>query len=78
MKLPTNEKFGKIAEGIRPCWGLCPEILVKFSVIGPISPHLHRVGWNLAWSRRLIHAKFHSSRCNVSPLWGEKPQNCLL
>jgi len=21
------------------------------------------------------HAKFHPHRCNVSPLWGEKPQN---
>ena len=23
----------------------------------------------------LLHAKFHPHRCNVSPLWGEKPQN---
>ena len=23
----------------------------------------------------LLHAKFHSHRCNVSPLRGEKPQN---
>jgi len=23
----------------------------------------------------LLHAKFHTHRCNMSPLWGEKPQN---
>ena len=23
----------------------------------------------------LLRAKFHPRRCNVSPLWGEKPQN---
>jgi len=23
----------------------------------------------------LLHAKFHPHRCNVSPLWGKKPQN---
>jgi len=23
----------------------------------------------------LLRAKFHPHRCNVSPLWGEKPQN---
>ena len=23
----------------------------------------------------LLRAKFHPNRCNVSPLWGEKPQN---
>jgi len=23
----------------------------------------------------LLHAKFHPQWCNVSPLWGEKPQN---
>jgi len=24
---------------------------------------------------RLLHAKFHRHQCNMSPLWGEKPQN---
>jgi len=34
--------------------------------------------WNLARRRdlrSLLRAKFHPNRCNVSPLWGEKPQN---
>jgi len=26
----------------------------------------------------LLRAKFHPQRCNVSPLWGENPQNRLL
>jgi len=26
----------------------------------------------------ILHAKFHPHRCNVSPLWGEKPQNADL
>ena len=45
----------------------------NFSFWGPTPLSLHRWGLNLA--RRRGPAKFHPHRCNVSPMWGEKPQN---
>jgi len=49
-----------------------PNISKIFSFKGSIPLSLHRWGWNLA---RLLRAKFHPHRCNVSPLRGENPQN---
>jgi len=55
------------------------QISVKISVLGSYTLPLHRLGWNLAWTTEplvpLLHSKFHPHPCNVSPLWGEKPQN---
>jgi len=76
-------EFGKIAQGIRHCGAfICRnfgKILVKFSVLG--APHPHpcidwgKFGVEESTFGRLLHAKFHPNRCNVSPLRGEKPQN---
>jgi len=70
----------KIAQGIRSCGAFyIPhfyQISVKISVLGSYTLIVAPMGWNLAWGwGPLLHAKFHPHQCNVSLLWGEKPQN---
>ena len=48
------------------------QISLKISVLGPNTQTVAAIGVKLG---ALLHAKFHPSRCNVSPLRGEKPQN---
>jgi len=58
-----------------PLWGVYishfDQISVKMSVLGLLHPN-HCTDRGEIWP--LLHAKFHPNRCNVSPLWGEKPQ----
>jgi len=58
---------------------LYAEIFVKFSVLMAHTPTpaliWAKFGEEESTFDRLLHAKFHPNRCNVSPLWGGKPQN---
>jgi len=69
----------KIAQGIAPAGRLYSRfwsnVSKNFSFWGRTPLSLHRWGRNMAWRGPLLHAKFHPKRCNMSPLWGEKPQN---
>ena len=50
MKLTTNDKnLVKIAQGIRLCGAFICRNFGKFSVLGPHTPPLHHLLWNLAW-----------------------------
>jgi len=71
-------KFRENRSRDMPLWGIYiqtfSEISVKFSVSGARYPYRCTNGGDI-WHGPLLHAKFHSNLCNVSPLWGEKPQN---
>ena len=67
--------WSKSPKGYTPVGLLYAEILVKRLVSGPHTPLLCQWGLNLAWRSRLLHVRSSCHRCNVSPLWGEKPQN---
>jgi len=43
----------------------------------PSSSTLHRCGWNLAWRRGLLRAKFHAHRCNDNSI-GPPKMICFL
>jgi len=56
----------------------CGQIWVKISVFGVLYPYRCTDGgesWHEGGNRSPLRAKFHTHRCNVSPLLGEKPQN---
>jgi len=46
------------------------QISVKISVLGSCTLIAAPMGVKFG-----MDAKFHPHRCNVSPMWGEKPQN---
>jgi len=55
------------------------QISVKISVLGVLCPYCCTNGVKFGMEEgtfgSLLHAKFHPSRRNVSPMRGEKPQN---
>jgi len=55
------------------------QISVKISVLGSytltVAPMGVKFGMEEVTFGPLLHAKFKPQQCNVSPLWGEKPQN---
>jgi len=64
-------------QGTRPLLAI---ILVKFeffSVLGAVNPHPSTDQGQICQGPLLpiLPAKFDLDRCNMSPLWGEKPQN---
>jgi len=70
-------KFCEIHTRDYTLWNFVKKILVEFLVFGSSNPMLALMGWNLVWRSgptpigSLVHAKFHSHRCNMS----DKPQN---
>jgi len=42
---------------------------------GACTPVVAPMGVKFGMEEALLHDKFHPHRCNVLPLWGEKPQN---
>jgi len=60
-----------------PLWG---EYVCKlwdfWCCLGQKSPNMTRSMWNLAQHRDPHTAKFDDNRCNVTPLPGEKQENC--
>jgi len=54
------------------------QISAKISVLGSYTLTVAPVGMKFGMEEGTfgpLHAKFHPNRCNVSPLWGAKPQN---
>jgi len=51
------------------------QIWVKISVFGVLHPCLCTDGGEIWHGEGDLHAKFNPYRCNVSPVWVEKPQN---
>jgi len=47
---------------------------VKISVLGILYPYRCSNGDEICFGH-LLRAKFHPHQCNVSLLWGEKPQS---
>jgi len=75
----------KIAQGMRPCGAFIFDILIKsqkFQFWGSYTLIVAPMGVKFDVEEGtfgpLLHAKIHPYRCNVPPLWGEKPQNRFL